>query len=276
MNATADARATALRGLSAEHSDERRAAVEHFRAALWERQLVKKDVMLAIANAIDDADPTVALTAARAVVTQRWRYGDMDRILTALEKDLPEQPELAAKVMEVARRIDEPKALEVLSPWLVGLLASPLPDERAVARTGLANLAHNGTDVGPCVPALVAALGSAQESELEPYIELLYIAAGAQADTRAAEPVVEEYFGSAAPATLRYRAARLVTIGRFACAMSTSARSRATSTTPCAKGRSTCSPCVAGTASLRSACRCSRSASRTQPAASPRARWPVC
>lgn len=215
MNLRQEERAEAMRRLSSGDVAERRAAAEYFRAALWERQLIKKDVMVAVSGAMTDADEIVALTAARAVIAQRWRYGDMDRILVALEADLPSRPELAPKVMEIAQRIADPKALAVLASWLVEKLASADPADRAVARTGLANLAHVGTDLSANVPALVAALSVTPSTESEAIVELLYLIAGAQADTRAAEPVVERWFGSDAPPALRYRAARLVTVGRF-------------------------------------------------------------
>jgi|GEM_PF-6362263 len=218
MNAPAEARAAALRGLTAEDRNERLAALEHFRGALWDRQLVKKDPMAAIARAVDDADPDVALTAARAVLAQRWRYGDMDRILGALEADLARTPSLADKLIALARRIDDPKVLELLAPWLIARLDSASAEDRAVARTGLANLAHGGTNLGPAVPGLVHALADAVPDEREAWVELLYIAAGNGADTRAAEPLVEGFFSKAeddVAATLRYRAARLATVGRF-------------------------------------------------------------
>jgi len=216
MNPRTEERAEALRRLTSDDVEARRAAAEYFRAALWDRQLIKKDLMVAVAGALGDPDETVSLTAARAVIAQRWRYGDMDRILVALEADLPQRPELAPRLLEIARRIADPKALEVLAPWLVDKVSSADPGDRAVGRTGLANLAHVGADLSALVPQLVNALASAPPPEAEAIIELLYLIAGAQADTRAAEPIAERLFASDAPASLRYRAARLVTVGRFA------------------------------------------------------------
>lgn len=216
MGLRTDARAEMLRQLTSQDAAIRRAALEQIRTALWERRLVKMDVMVAVSGMLADPDVIVALTAARAVIAQRWRYGDMDRMLVALEADLPRHPELAPKLVAVARRIADPRALETLAPWLADKLASQCADDRATARTGLANLAHVGVDLSTHVPQLVSALTLGPPDEVEAIVELLYLIAGAQADTRAAEPTVARFIEGAWAPALRYRAARLLTVGRFA------------------------------------------------------------
>lgn len=208
-------RAAALARLSGGTPDERLGAAEYFRAQLWDRQLLKKVYTDALRRALDDT-PDIALTAARGLLAQRWRYGDMDRVLGTLEVALAREPELAATVVALARRVDEAQAVELLVPVVADWLVSPDPDARAAARTALAQVAHAGADVGEHVPALAAALeGGAAPSEAEAALELLYLGAGAGADTSAAEPVAERLLVHGADAAVRYRAARFLTVARY-------------------------------------------------------------